>query len=78
MISHSLLAAALALVAADAPKDDSKKDLEKLQGAWTISTITFDGGEVPADIVSNRFEVKGDEWAVKGKTRSPRSTAKRR
>ena len=47
MISHSLLAAALALVAADAPKDDSKKDLEKLQGAWTISTITFDGGEVP-------------------------------
>ncbi len=67
MILHSLLAAALALAAADAPKDDSKKDLEKLQGAWTISSITFDGGEVPADIVSKlRFEVKGDEWAIKG------------
>ena len=67
MILHSLLAVALALAAADAPKDDSKKDLEKLQGAWTISSITYDGGEVPADIVAKlRFEVKGDEWAVKG------------
>jgi uncharacterized protein (TIGR03067 family) len=67
MILHSLLAVALSLTPADASKDDSKKDLEKLQGAWTISKITFDGGEVPADVVSKlRFEVKGDQWAVKG------------
>ncbi len=67
MILHSLLAAALAVVAADAPKDDSKKDLEKLQGTWGISSITYDGGDVPSDIVSKlRFAVKGDEWAVQG------------
>lgn len=67
MSVHTLLVAALALAAADAPKDDTKKDLEKLQGEWTISTITYDGGDVPGDIVSKlRFEVKGDEWAVKG------------
>ncbi len=67
MLVHSLLAAALALAAADAPKEDSKKDLDKLQGTWAISTITYDGGDVPADIVSKlRFEVKDDLWTVKG------------
>ena len=67
MLVHSLLAAALALAAADAPKEDSKKDLDKLQGTWAISTITYDGGDVPADIVSKlRFEIKDDLWTVKG------------
>jgi uncharacterized protein (TIGR03067 family) len=67
MLVRTLVAVALAFVAADAPKDDSKKDLEKLQGVWTISSITYDGGDVPADIVSKlQFEVKGDQWAIKG------------
>jgi len=64
---RTLFVLTLALVAADAPKDDAKKDLDKLQGTWAISTITYDGGDVPADIVSKlRFEIKGDEWFIKG------------
>jgi uncharacterized protein (TIGR03067 family) len=67
MLPKPFLFVALALIAADAPKNDSKKDLEKLKGTWAISTITYDGGEVPGDIVSKlRFEIKGDQWAVKG------------
>ena len=67
MLPKSLLLLTLSLIAADAPKDDSKKDLEKLKGTWAIASITYDGGEVPGDIVSKlKFEVKGDQWTVKG------------
>jgi uncharacterized protein (TIGR03067 family) len=66
MLLHPLLALTLALAAADA-KDDSRKDMEKLQGSWSIASITYDGGDVPADIVSKlRFEIKDDVFAVKG------------
>jgi uncharacterized protein (TIGR03067 family) len=67
MLPKPFLFLALALIAADAPKDDSKKDLEKLKGTWAIASITYDGGEVPGDIVSKlRFEIKGDQFAVQG------------
>ena len=67
MILHSLLALALALVAADAPKDDAKKDLDKLQGMWTIASGKYDGEELDANLVSKlSFEVKGDQFLIKG------------
>jgi uncharacterized protein (TIGR03067 family) len=67
MILHSLLAVALALVAADAPKDDAKKDLDKLQGTWTIASGKYDGEELDANLVSKlSFEIKGDQFLIKG------------
>jgi uncharacterized protein (TIGR03067 family) len=77
MLPKPLLIVALALIAADAPKDDSKKDLEKLKGTWAISTITYDGGDVPGDIVSKlRFEIKGDQWNIKGEEEVAKEYAK--
>ena len=67
MLVRPLLALTMALAAADAPQDNAKKDLEKLQGTWAIASITYDGGDVPADTVSKlHFEVKGDQWLIKG------------
>lgn len=67
MLLHSLAALAVALVAADAPKDDAKKDLDKLQGTWTIASATYDGADLPNDLASKlSFHIKGDQFTVKG------------
>ena len=64
---RTLFVLALALVAADAPKEDAKKDLDKLQGVWTIAESTYDGADLPNDLASKlSFEIKGDQFTVKG------------
>jgi uncharacterized protein (TIGR03067 family) len=58
---------ALALTAADAPKADAKKDLEKLQGHWVMASASYDGEDLDANIVSKlKFDIKGDQFIVKG------------
>lgn len=67
MTVHPLLALAVALVAADAPKDDAKKDLDKLQGTWVIAGATYDGADLPDNLDSKlSFEIKGDQFTLKG------------
>ncbi len=67
MTVHPLLALAVALVAADAPKDDAKKDLDKLQGTWAIASATYDGADLPDNLDSKlSFQIKGDQFTVTG------------
>ena len=47
--SSSLLLLAFLLPAAD-PKDDAKKDLEKMQGTWKVEKLVRDGTDLPAEI----------------------------
>ena len=54
---------------ADTPKDtEVKKDLDKLQGKWTVASIDENGKAAPADEVA-RFEItiKGDLFSIKTK-----------
>jgi len=58
------LVAAL-LVAADKPDDESKKDLEKMQGDWGVESSVTDGqkrGDDEAQVVFRT--VKGNEYTV--------------
>ena len=64
---QTLLVLALAMAPADAPKDDAKKDLEKLQGRWALASAVHDGEDLPADLLSKlKFDIKGDQFTVKG------------
>lgn len=64
---QTLLVLALAMTAADAPKDDAKKDLEKLQGHWIMASAVHDGVDLPADLLSKlKFTIKGDQFTVAG------------
>jgi uncharacterized protein (TIGR03067 family) len=47
--SSSLLLLAFLLPAAD-PKEDAKKDLEKMQGTWKVEKLVRDGTEAPAEM----------------------------
>ncbi|HEV3144781.1 MAG TPA: TIGR03067 domain-containing protein [Gemmataceae bacterium] len=47
--TSSLLLLALWLPAAD-PKEDAKKDLEKMQGTWKVEKLVREGMEVPGEI----------------------------
>ena len=55
------------LLAADAPTDAKKKDLDKLQGTWTASTIEYNGEKVLGGVVKElKVVVEGDTLTVKG------------
>jgi uncharacterized protein (TIGR03067 family) len=63
------LAAALTVGAptADKPSDAAKKELDKLQGAWTTTKVIYNGKEYFADGKPGlRFVFKGDAAAVEG------------
>jgi len=61
-----VLAASL-LLAADNPKDAKKKDLDRLQGTWTASSVEYNGDKVEADIVKNlKVVIEGDKMTIKG------------
>jgi uncharacterized protein (TIGR03067 family) len=47
----SLLLLALVMPAAD-PKEDAKKDLEKMQGTWKVQKLVNNGTEAPAEVVA--------------------------
>jgi len=66
MLVTPLLFAAVALFA-DAPKDDAKADLEKIQGTWTIASGSYGGEDIEADVASKlQLEFKGDQLLLKG------------
>lgn len=59
------LAAAVA-AADDKPKDDAKKDLEPLQGTWSVVKIVQDGKELPGEAVEGlTLVVKGNSRVLK-------------
>jgi uncharacterized protein (TIGR03067 family) len=54
------------LLAADA-KDDKKKELDKLQGTWTATTVEYNGEKVLGDSIKElKVVVEGDKLTVKG------------
>jgi uncharacterized protein (TIGR03067 family) len=62
MRPHALMALAVGLlVAADANDDAAKKDLEKFQGNWTLSSLERDGKKTPQE------EVKKIKLTIQGK-----------
>lgn len=66
MLVTPLLFAAVVL-SADAPKDDAKADLDKIQGTWKIDGGQYGGEDVNSDLVSKlQFEFKGDQLVLKG------------
>jgi uncharacterized protein (TIGR03067 family) len=61
------MAAAVGLFAgADEPKAaDTKKEVERLQGTWTIGSVVINGEEVPAEVGSMaKLVVEGDHYTV--------------
>src|SRR5438309_5414462 len=66
----------LCLLAADAPKDDAKKEQDKLQGAWkTVSAER--NGEKAAPEAAERLRVifKGDKLSMKDSDQEAREVA---
>jgi uncharacterized protein (TIGR03067 family) len=62
------LAAGL-LVAADAAEEPSKKELEKVQGAWTAQRMTLNGQDISGeDAAKVRLVFKGDVATVGNKS----------
>jgi uncharacterized protein (TIGR03067 family) len=56
------------LVAAEGPKEDAaKRDVQKLQGTWTVVSAEREGQ--PLDrIKGNKLTLKGDRFTIKTKT----------
>jgi uncharacterized protein (TIGR03067 family) len=52
------------LLGADAPKDDAKKDKEKLQGTWKAVTVEG-GGKLQDQAEEHRLIFSGDEFSIK-------------
>ena len=62
----SALLAGLCL-AAGASQDAAKKDLEALQGTWSVVTLENDGTPLPPEAIKgSTFVVKGDRYTLKG------------
>ena len=60
-----LLLAAGTLAAADAPANDGKKDLERMQGDWAADSYVIDGMKLPEDDAQAYFRtIKGDAYTV--------------
>ncbi len=60
-----VLLAAGALATADAPADESKKDLERMQGDWACDSYVVDGMKLPDDDAQAYFRtIKGDTYTV--------------
>jgi uncharacterized protein (TIGR03067 family) len=60
-----LLLAAGALATVDVPADESKKELERMQGDWAADSYVSDGMKVPDDDAQALFRtIKGDAYTV--------------
>jgi uncharacterized protein (TIGR03067 family) len=54
------------LLAADDVKNDSKGDMEKMQGQWTMVSGERDGQAIPDEFVQSlKRTIKGDRFSVK-------------
>ena len=52
-------------LAADAPPDAAKKELDKLQGAWAMAELEVNGEKVPPEkFQATRLEIKADRYIV--------------
>src|SRR5262245_55680281 len=57
--------AVVLLIAAATPAQDTKKELEKLQGEWTMVSMETRGKKAPDDVVNqDKLTIKGDQWTV--------------
>jgi uncharacterized protein (TIGR03067 family) len=71
------LALVTALCAADKPKADAKKELEKLQGTWVMVGLEVNGEAVPEKkIKGTTLVIKGDKYTVKVKDTKHETTFK--
>jgi len=48
------------VIGADEKKDDSKKDLDRLKGKWTVASMELDG-KAHEDAVGGKFSFDGDK-----------------
>jgi len=68
-MKHLLLVLSImGLVAPDELRDDdaAKKDLEKVQGTWTMAALEVDGKPVPEEkLKSSMLTIKGDKYIIK-------------
>lgn len=53
-LTWTLTAVCLLAPAADGPDDATKKDQEKLQGAWQMQSLRREGTDAPAEFVADR------------------------
>jgi uncharacterized protein (TIGR03067 family) len=61
-----LMGAAALLVAADTPRDDAKKEADRLQGTWKAVAIEENGKAVPGEASKDfRLVITGDKAALK-------------
>lgn len=56
---------AVLLIAAVTPAQDTKKELDKLQGEWTMVSLETRGRKAPDETVKQyKLTIKGDQWTV--------------
>jgi len=61
----------------DAPKDAVKKELDRLQGTWKATALTYNGKDFFADgKASFQFIIKGDVAVIKGNDKVKKEYAK--
>ena len=57
--------AVVLLSAAAGPAQDTRKELEKLQGEWTMVSMETKGMKARDDVVKQyKLTIKGDQWTV--------------
>src|SRR5579883_1836615 len=64
MNRFALMTVALVLMAAADPKpDDAKKEMEKMQGTWTMASLRINGEEVSKELVeTGKLVIEGDKY----------------
>jgi uncharacterized protein (TIGR03067 family) len=74
MLMKSLWLPALLCLALGEPsnQEKAKKDLERLQGTWTMHALEVDGKDLPAQKLQNTsLTIKGDDYRTKVKDKQP-------
>jgi uncharacterized protein (TIGR03067 family) len=73
----TLAGLALAAPAPPQPEDVAKKDLAKMQGAWTVESVRHSGADEPAESVAkDKVVIDGDKFTIKHDGRDEESTIK--
>jgi uncharacterized protein (TIGR03067 family) len=76
MTARVVLACVLViLIAAGTPAQDTKKELDKLQGEWTMVSME-QRGKKASDETAKQFKltIKGDQWIITSAARETRMT----
>jgi len=76
MTFQLLIAIGTGLLFGSHVKDDSKPDLDKLQGTWILVAVESKGKEVPKDKIKvNTLVIKKDKFIVSSEGNPPREAA---